>query len=372
MDIKKYYERQISLSEWFENLNYKSSTEFRLEDNEKRERLRFLKSVIGVPFDEPVQFDAIDLTKNTKRFEKYYQKHSEEYCALRLIPKDPELPKLRMRGLIIRKAYEWFKEQEINPVKYRAEFIPHSEKPLWSTIFIVNKNGIIGEIIRGMHNQLSQGLFDANKPILFSYDFKKLKLDTPNKDAEEELRKIIDYLCVDDIKKKNKIKKELGVKFHKNHIEGYFETISVEEFGLWFIDFNRILGKIYKDFTLNIKDANKKHQANSRIIYGRSASKGVVTGKVKFLNDDTVFNNTFGKGEILVCEMTTPNYIIHIKKAIAIITDKGGVLCHAAIIAREFNIPCIVGTQNASEILKDGNIVEVNANEGIITILKRD
>src|SRR4030065_606081 len=117
MDIKKYYERQISLSEWFEKLNYKSSTEFRLEDNEKRERLRFLKSVIGVPFDEPLQFDALELTHNTKRF-------------------------------------------------------------------IVNKNCIIGEIIRGMHNQLSQGLFDANKPILFSYDFKKLKLDTPNKDAE--------------------------------------------------------------------------------------------------------------------------------------------------------------------------------------------
>jgi len=115
MDIKSYYERQISLSEWFENSGYKSTTEFRVEDNEKRERLRYLKKEIGVPFDEPVQFNAIDLVNNTKKFEKYYQKHSEEYCALRLIPKDPELPKLRMRGLIIRKAYDWFKEQEISP-----------------------------------------------------------------------------------------------------------------------------------------------------------------------------------------------------------------------------------------------------------------
>src|SRR3972149_8822519 len=190
MDIKKFYERQISLTEWFESLDYKSKTEFRVEDNEKRERLRFLKEVIGLPFDQPVQFDATDLSLNTKKFEKYFQKHSEEYCALRLIPKDPKLPKLRMRGLIIRKAYEWFKEQEIDHTKYRAEFLPHSERPLWSTIFVVNKNGIFGEIIRGMHNQLTQGLFDKNKPILFSYNFKKLLISTQEEGVEKEIRRI--------------------------------------------------------------------------------------------------------------------------------------------------------------------------------------
>ena len=369
MDIKSYYERQISLSEWFENLGYKSTTEFRVEDNEKRERLRFLKEQIGMPFDQPVQFDATDLSQNTKKFEKYFQKHSEEYCALRLIPKDPELPKLRMRGLIIRKAYDWFKEQEIDPTKYRAEFIPHSERPLWSTIFIVNKNGIYGEIIRGMHNQLTQGFFDVNKPILFSFNFKKLILSTENKEAEEELRRIIDYLCVKDRKKQKIIQKELGVRFFNNYFEGYFETISVEEFGLWFVDFNRILGKTYKDFTLNPKKAIKKYSNSSRSIQGRSASGGTAKGIIRILDDSSVFKKTLGKGEILVCEMTSPDYIIHIKNAAAIVTDKGGILCHAAIIAREFNIPCIVGTNIATSFLKDGNLVEVDASKGTIKII---
>ena len=368
MDIKSYYERQISLSEWFENSGYKSTTEFRVEDNEKRERLRYLKKEIGVPFDEPVQFNAIDLVNNTKKFEKYYQKHSEEYCALRLIPKDPELPKLRMRGLIIRKAYDWFKEQEIDHTKYRAEFLPHSERPLWSTIFIVNKNGIFGEIIRGMHNQLTQGLFDKNKPILFSYNFKKLLLTVADEEVEEEVRKIIDYLYVKDIKKKKIIEKQFGIRFFKNYLEGYFETITVEEFGLWFIDFNRILGKIYKDFTLDFKKLTIPSNS-SKTIKGRSASNGVAKGVVKIIDNKNVFKKSFNKGEILVCEMTTPDYIVHIKNAGAIVTDKGGILCHAAIIAREFGIPCIVGTNNATTLLNEGDRIEVDACKGTVKIL---
>ena len=369
MDVKSYYERQISLSEWFENLGYKSTTEFRVEDNEKRERLRFLKEQIGMPFDQPVQFDATDLSQNTKNFEKYFQKHSEEYCALRLIPKDPGLPKLRMRGLIIRKAMDWFKEQEIDPVKYRAEFIPHSEQPIWSTIFIVNKNGIFGEIIKGMHNQLTQGLFDENKPILFSYDFKKLLLSQKNLDAEEEVRRIIDYLYVKDSKKKRAIKKELGVKFFKNFFEGYFETISTEEYGLWFIDFNRILGKVYSNFVLKIKASVIKSNT-AKTIKGNPASRGKAKGIARIVNEGNRVSTTLKKGEILICEMTTPDYIVHIKKASAIVTDKGSILCHAAIVAREFGIPCIVGTNDATSLLKEGDKIEVDASEGTVKILE--
>src|SRR4030042_5077837 len=367
MDNKTYYERQISLSEWFESFDYKSKAEFRDEDNEKRERLRFLKKELGMPFDEPVQFNATDLSQNTKKVEKYFQKHSEEYCALRLIPKDPNFPKLRMRGLIIRKAYEWFKEQEIDPAKYRAEFIPHSERPLWSTIFVVNKHGVFGEVIRGMHNQLTQGIFDENRPILFAFDFKKFKFESRNEEAEEEIRKIIDYLYIKGKNKKRVIEKKIGSRFFHTYLEGYFEAITTEEFGLFFTDFNRILGNAYRDFTLNIKRTTKI--AGSKTIIGKGANRGIAKGKVKIVNDDNVFKTTLSKGEILVCEMTTPDYIVHVKNASAIVADKGGILCHAAIIAREFNIPCIVGTNNATSLIKDGDLVEVDASKGTVMIV---
>ena len=71
-------------------------------------------------------------------------------------------------------------------------------------------------------------------------------------------------------------------------------------------------------------------------------------------------------GEILVAPMTSPDYIVAMRKASAIVTDVGGLMSHAAIISRELGIPCIVGTKIATQVLKDGDLVEVDANKGII------
>ena len=67
--------------------------------------------------------------------------------------------------------------------------------------------------------------------------------------------------------------------------------------------------------------------------------------------------------------MTTPDYVLVMKKVAAIVTDEGGVTCHAAIVSREFNIPCIVGTSNATKVFNDGDLVEVDANTGIAKIV---
>jgi pyruvate,water dikinase len=68
------------------------------------------------------------------------------------------------------------------------------------------------------------------------------------------------------------------------------------------------------------------------------------------------------KGEILVTEMTIPEIIVACEKASAIVTDTGGLVSHAGIISRELNIPCIVGTRYATQVLKDGDLVEVDAD----------
>ena len=67
--------------------------------------------------------------------------------------------------------------------------------------------------------------------------------------------------------------------------------------------------------------------------------------------------------------MTTVDYLPAMKKASAIVTDDGGITSHAAIISRELGIPCIVGTKIATKVLKDGDLVEVNANKGEVKIL---
>ena len=77
------------------------------------------------------------------------------------------------------------------------------------------------------------------------------------------------------------------------------------------------------------------------------------------------------EGEVLVAPMTTPDYLPAMKRATAFVTDEGGITCHAAIVARELKKPCIIGTKIATKVLKDGDLVEVDANTGTVKIIKR-
>jgi len=102
-------------------------------------------------------------------------------------------------------------------------------------------------------------------------------------------------------------------------------------------------------------------------IKGTPASKGVVTGRSRIVLSSKNFGS-FKTGEILIAEMTRPDFLPIMKKASAIITDEGGLTCHAAIVARELGIPCIVGTKIATRIIKNGQKIEVNGNKGIIKL----
>lgn len=105
-------------------------------------------------------------------------------------------------------------------------------------------------------------------------------------------------------------------------------------------------------------------------ISGQPASSGKVRGRVKIILIPKDFNK-LKKGEIIVASMTRPEYAPILGKCSAIITNEGGVTCHAAIISRELKIPCIIGTKIATKVLKDGMEVEVDANEGVVKILEK-
>lgn len=108
---------------------------------------------------------------------------------------------------------------------------------------------------------------------------------------------------------------------------------------------------------------------------GAVANRGIVRGEVqlvlhnRFEMNDQV--NAFQDGRILVTEMTRPQTLAACRKARAIITDEGGVTCHAAIYARETGTPCIIGTKMATKVLKTGDLVEVDADSGIVRVLER-
>ncbi len=124
-----------------------------------------------------------------------------------------------------------------------------------------------------------------------------------------------------------------------------------------------------KDVTeLEEEIENKLKEKKS--IKGSVAFSGIVKGKVKLVFEPSKAED-FKDGEILVTAMTRPEYLPLIKKSAGFITDAGGMLSHAAITARELKKPCVIGTEIATKVLKDGDLVEIDANKGIVKILKK-
>lgn len=103
---------------------------------------------------------------------------------------------------------------------------------------------------------------------------------------------------------------------------------------------------------------------------GQVAMRGnKIRGVVRIIFDPN--NDSWRDGDILVTDMTTPDFVPLMKSASAIITNVGGITCHAAIISRELKKPCIIGTKIATKVLHDGDLVEVDADNGVVKIIKR-
>ena len=99
------------------------------------------------------------------------------------------------------------------------------------------------------------------------------------------------------------------------------------------------------------------------ILTGSAASPGISPGPVKIVKDPSEIGLVI-EGDILVAEMTTPDYVPAMKKAIAIVTDQGGRTCHAAIVSRELGVPCVVGTNDATSVLRMDQTITVDGFKG--------
>jgi pyruvate,water dikinase len=102
------------------------------------------------------------------------------------------------------------------------------------------------------------------------------------------------------------------------------------------------------------------------VIKGLPASPGVHVGKAKIVFSPEEAAKKIQKGDILVTRMTNPDWVPYMRLAGAIVTDEGGMTCHAAIVSRELGIPCIVGARDATKVLKDGETYTVDARSGVI------
>lgn len=174
------------------------------------------------------------------------------------------------------------------------------------------------------------------------------------KESHPGLADYVSYLLVSEFinknipDKKDMIKRSRGYLFHKGKL-----SLSIE--------------KYLRQQRFKLVE-NDHTEITCNLIEGQSACHGNIKGNAKIVFELSDLAKV-KRGDILVTSMTTPDMFSALHKAAGIITDEGGITCHAAIFAREMKKPCIIGTKVATKLLKDGDMVEVNANKGIVKIL---
>ncbi|MFH1229714.1 MAG: phosphoenolpyruvate synthase [Candidatus Aenigmatarchaeota archaeon] len=125
-------------------------------------------------------------------------------------------------------------------------------------------------------------------------------------------------------------------------------------------------GKLYivqSRAVTTLEDKRTEAIVGTSILEGHGASPGVASGVVKIVHDTSELNK-IQKGDIMVTKMTNPDFVVAMERSAAIVTDEGGITCHAAIVSRELGIPCIVGSKTATQVLKEGMIITVDATHG--------
>ena len=140
-----------------------------------------------------------------------------------------------------------------------------------------------------------------------------------------------------------------------------------EYFVTYLVDDNKIYWFQGKE---NIIEEDVKERPDNLMLTGKVAQRGRVTGTVKVVQFKEQIDKV-NDGDILVSSMTTPEMMVALMKCDGIVTDEGGVACHAAQISREFCIPCVIGTLEATALLKDGDTVEIIAEgmDGTVKLL---
>lgn len=176
---------------------------------------------------------------------------------------------------------------------------------------------------------------------------------------ERETQKISDDTAIELAK--------MGLKIEEHYGKPQDTEIAIENGRVYLVQARPIttLGES------NAKTENEQHEADvdrkdaKTILQGIGASIGVAAGTVRIIHSPSEIDKV-QQGEVLVTEMTTPDYVPAMRRACAIVTDSGGKTSHAAIVSREMGIPCVVGTGKATSTLKTGQMITVDGHEGVI------
>lgn len=253
-------------------------------------------------------------------------------------------------------------QQDVEKIENKKQIVIKERNKIYKKYRLFKEAKLFFELIR-YFTILQDKRKENIQRLMFCIDLILEETEKRFKVAKSDLE---NYFAVEMIELLEKGKKVSRADLRKREKVVFFSYVKNNK-----VQTDVLLGK-EADEIINFSKQRRAELATSKIIKGFVASPGkgskTIEGRVRI-----VFNpskDTFQKNEILVTGMTRPEFVPLIKRAKAIITNEGGITTHAAIISRELQVPCIIGTKIATDILRNGDYIQLDLEKGTVKILK--
>ena len=342
---------------------------------------------IGVGLEKDFKTELISEIKNKEKFNEYYVLLAAPTEPSFIAKEENDLRGIaRLKGVERKQAlkkhfekYFWLQNSYAGPKKLTLDFFADRLELAESS---KTGQGVEnGQDVRDEKNSLIEklNLSQASQQMTELIDFTTVWQD----ERKVNILKAVSYLgmVLEEIKKRTEL--ELGLLYCLS-VSDIEKPSSLEEL----IDLKQELetrqkgcfvlirgdkefiasGSLYKNLVKEQDDITEGEKENKLELHGSIANRGTAIGKVVILKNISSMH-LVKQGDVIVSSMTRPEYMPAIRKAVAIVTDEGGITCHAAIVSRELNIPAVIGTKIATKVLRDGMRVEVRANHGAVKII---
>jgi phosphohistidine swiveling domain-containing protein len=364
----EYFREHSALADWLRVIGSADRDAIVAEDSTRFGRLRQLNEAIGLPIVATTTFSGSEVDPPASEFADFVVSARGQY-ALRAFQTGDREKVFRNRNLPLEQLLTWLHSLDLELSDYELEFSQHLPNE-WAAILVVNDTGVLGELVAGSLRQLTQGGQTAGQSVGFTFDFAQWRVDSEDPKWRARAESLIKYLTVPADATQALLEERLGCRFAAGqYLQGYFEAIGTPGKEIRFIDFNITLGRQLDGWQVAALSSRTSIPVGS--LTGRIASKGQVTAPAKVVYNDRALP-MLADGEVLVCVEPTPDMAHLLTRAGGLVADRGGVLSHASIVCRELGIPCIVATNNATEIIPDGVLVTVDADSGYVNVHSAD
>jgi len=347
-------EKTTSLQKWNRTINNIFHKNLAIEETKDREIIYSRLHGLGLPHERCIAF-PIGKFPTKKEFQIAIGRLGFPYW-ISVVP-NPQLAQLnrqaKLRLYDVKSGLEFINKLP-NKKDYKIITSQYADNPDFKGTVLISRAGHgVAEFITGDRHYIMTRGFTLTDPMLF------------DQNSIKRFSKTISYVM--QRKLYNLLRGVYG------HLEFQYGSIEQKK-RITFFDYND--EKAYVEIDRIWKDLNsyfgKEKKKVKKILYGLPASPGRATGQcVVFHHETAGIYDRVKKGDILVSDTTTVEMTMIMKKISAIVTDLGGVTSHAAIVCRELKIPAIVGVGNATEYLKTGDFVKIDADRGEIEILHR-